>query len=65
MATKRILRNIKGTVDLGILYRRNQRDGPIAYSDSHYARDIDDRNSTSGYVFMMDVLFCVYLESSQ
>ena len=54
MAVKRILRYIKGTSELGIHYRRGEEiEGIVAYSDSDYAGDLDDRRSTSGYVFMM------------
>uniref|UniRef100_A0A6N2KS35 Reverse transcriptase Ty1/copia-type domain-containing protein n=1 Tax=Salix viminalis TaxID=40686 RepID=A0A6N2KS35_SALVM len=54
MAVKRILRYIKGTSELGIHYRRGEEiEGIVAYSDSDYAGDLDDRRSTPGYVFMM------------
>jgi hypothetical protein len=53
MAAKRILRYIKGTLELGILYKRGEQADLIAYSDSDYGGDIDDRKSTSGYVFML------------
>lgn len=52
LAAKRILRYLKGTTELGIFYRRGV-DNPklLAYTDSGYADDLDDRKSTSGYVF--------------
>ncbi|MCH80155.1 copia-type polyprotein [Trifolium medium] len=54
VAAKRILRYIRGTLDLGILYKkRKQSTELIAYSDSDYGGDRDDRKSTSGYVFML------------
>jgi hypothetical protein len=53
MAAKRILRYIKGTLELGILYKKGEQADLIAYSDSDYGGDIDDRKSTSGYVFML------------
>jgi hypothetical protein len=52
-AAKRVMRYLKGTIDLGILYRRNNDLTLKGWSDSNYARDLDDRKSTSGYVFMM------------
>ncbi|MCH82787.1 copia-type polyprotein [Trifolium medium] len=53
MAAKRILIYIKGTLDLGILYKKGMKAELVAYSDSDYGGDIDDRKSTSGYVFMI------------
>ena len=54
MAVKRILRYLKGTFELGICFQKGGNfDEMIAYSDSDYAGDLDDRRSTSGYVFMM------------
>jgi hypothetical protein len=53
MAAKRIFRYIKGTLELGIWYRKGEVAELIAYSDSDYGGDVDDRKSTSGYVFML------------
>ncbi|GAA0166349.1 hypothetical protein LIER_40172 [Lithospermum erythrorhizon] len=51
---KRILRYLKGTQEHGIFYQRGPGNGEfIAYTDSDYAGDHEDRKSTSGYVFMM------------
>ncbi|XP_073219605.1 secreted RxLR effector protein 161-like [Cicer arietinum] len=49
---KRALRYLKGTLDFGLFYRR-KISKLLAYTDSDYARDVDDRKSTSGYVFML------------
>jgi hypothetical protein len=51
-AIKRVLRYLKGTAELGIFYKRGE-EKLMAYSDSDYAGDIDDRKSTSGYVFLL------------
>lgn len=50
---KRILRYLKGTMELGISYRKGGKGNLIAFVDSDYAGDVDDRKSTSGYVFML------------
>ena len=52
-SAKRILRYIRGTADLGISYKRGGEGSLIAFADSDYAGDVDDRRSTSGYVFML------------
>lgn len=46
LAAKRILRYIKSTIDLGIFYGKGCKDKLVAYTDSDYAGDIDDRKST-------------------
>ena len=54
-ATKRILRYVKGTLNFGLRYSKYQSQDPlIGYSDSDFAGDMDDRKSTSGYVFLLD-----------
>ena len=51
-AVKRILRYIKGTTNLGLLYVKG--DGVlVGYSDADWAGDHNDRKSTSGYVFQL------------
>jgi hypothetical protein len=65
-AAKRVLRYVKGTVNLGVFYKRgaenvgslrvnyeNSFDNLEAYTDSDYAGDTEDRRSTSGYVFLL------------
>ncbi|XP_047314378.1 secreted RxLR effector protein 161-like [Impatiens glandulifera] len=52
-AIKRILRYIRGTSSLGLLYSETKEYKLIGYSDSDWCGDIDDRKSTSGYVFYM------------
>lgn len=50
---KKILRYVKSTMEIGIMYKQG-RDGEFqAFTDSDYAGDLDDRRSTSGYVFLM------------
>jgi len=52
-AIKRILRYLKGISSYGILYRKGEEVKLTGWSDSDYAGDVDDRKSTSGYVFMI------------
>jgi hypothetical protein len=55
MAIKRILRYLKGTLTHGVLYKHtaNKELELVGFSDSDYAGDLNDRKSTSGYVFML------------
>ena len=50
---KRLLRYLKGTIDFGVFYKKEGNEELIGYTDSDYARDLDDRKSTSSYVFML------------
>jgi hypothetical protein len=52
-AAKRVLRYLKGTMDLRVFYRKESNGELMAYTDSDYAGDVDDRKSTSGYVFLL------------
>ena len=52
LVAKWVLRYLKGTAHFGIHYKKGGVNELIAYTDSDYAGDIDDRKSTSGYVFM-------------
>ena len=48
---KRVLRYIKGTINLGLLYTKNESKQCIGFSDSDWGGDPDDHKSTSGYLF--------------
>jgi hypothetical protein len=50
-AAKRVLRYLKGTNNLGILYKGDL--GMHGYSNADWAGDADDRKSTSGYLFLI------------
>ena len=52
-ALKRLLRYLKGTTKYGILYTKGGASKCIGFSDADWAGDINDRKSTSGYVFML------------
>ena len=44
---------MKGTKRYGILYTTSENSELIGYTDSDWAGSVDDRKSTSGYVFHM------------
>jgi hypothetical protein len=57
-ALKQILWYIKGTVDFDLLYDYSNSFELMGYSDSDWARDMDDRKSTTDFVFYMgDTIF--------
>ena len=53
VAAKRILRYIKGTMDLGLFYSYGNEANLYGYSDSDWGGDQDERKSTTGYVFYL------------
>ncbi|XP_071933045.1 secreted RxLR effector protein 161-like [Coffea arabica] len=52
-AVKRIIRYLKETSEYGLFYQRNRGRELVGYTNSDYASDVEDRKSTSGYVFML------------
>jgi len=50
---KRIFQYLQGTVDFGLYYKMGLKSDLIGSTDSDFARDQDDRRSTSGYAFML------------
>ena len=52
-AAKKVLRYLQGTKDLILTYRRTDTLKVVGFSDSNYAGCMDDKKSTSGYIFMM------------
>jgi hypothetical protein len=51
--TKRVLRYIQGTKDFGLLYKKTKNFVLGGFSNVDFARSIDDRASTSGYLMNM------------
>jgi hypothetical protein len=51
LATKRVLRYLKGTANFGIKYTNEFDVKLTGYSDSDWAGNPDDRKSTTGYTF--------------
>ncbi|GKV36956.1 hypothetical protein SLEP1_g45038 [Rubroshorea leprosula] len=50
---KRILRYLCGTIDFGLFYKKGDQIDLAGFTDSDYAGDLDDKKSTSGFVFML------------
>ena len=53
-AVKRILRYLKGTLNLAIRYQKSENNPLIGYSDADWAGDLDDRHSTTGNLIFDD-----------
>ena len=54
-AVKWIFRYLKGTVDIGLVFDKNNmsHSNVIGYLDSDYAGDLDKRRSLSSYIFTL------------
>ena len=52
-AVKHIFRYLKGTLNYGLQYTRDKQTNCIGYSDADWGGDLDDRKSTSGYLFQL------------
>lgn len=52
LGVKRIMRYLMGTLNMKLTYGGIQQNTVVGFCDSDYAADIDDRKSTSGYVFV-------------
>ena len=52
-ADKRVLRYIQGKKYFGLLYKKTKNFVLGGFSDSNFARSIDDRTSTLGYLMNM------------
>lgn len=64
-AVKRILRYIQGTKTVGLLYKRSDELKLVGYSDSDWCGDVDDRKSTTGYVFCLGSAAFTWLSKKQ
>lgn len=51
ITTKCVLRYVHGTLDYGLLYTRSATPQLSGFTNSNWASSIDDRKSTSSYVF--------------
>ena len=52
-AAKKVLRYLQGTKDFMLTYRRTDILDIVGFCDADYAGCVDDRKSTSGYIFIM------------
>ena len=52
-AVKRIFKYLRGTADYGLAYSPDSSGNYVGYSDANWGGDLDDRKSTSGYVFLI------------
>ena len=54
-AVKQILRYIKGTIDVGLVFEKDStgKQECVGHIDSDYAGDLDKHRSTMGYVFTL------------
>ena len=50
---KRVMRYLKGTANRGTVYSKKGTKQCVGYCDADWAGDLDDRKSTSGYIFKM------------
>jgi len=51
---KRVLRYVKGTTDFGLIYTKGKEVSPLrGFVDADFANDINDKKSTSGYLFQI------------
>lgn len=64
-ALKRILRYIQGTLSMGMFYSKDEEYRLVGYSDSDWCGDVDDRKSTSGYLFFMGKTAFTWLSKKQ
>lgn len=54
VALKRIFRYLNATSDYCIKYQKEDSVNLVGYTDADFARDIDTRRSTTGYVFLVN-----------
>ncbi|XP_074328332.1 secreted RxLR effector protein 161-like [Apium graveolens] len=65
-AAKRILRYIKGTLDFGLIYTRDNKNNMITgYLDSDLAGHVEDRKSTGGMVFYLNESLVTWVSQKQ
>lgn len=53
LAAKRVFRYLQFIKEFGLFYKKGEKLDLFGFTDSDYAGDLDDRNSSSCYVFML------------
>ncbi|PHT65129.1 hypothetical protein T459_29554 [Capsicum annuum] len=53
LVKKRTSCYLQVTTNYGLFYAKGEKSDLVGFIDSDYAGDLDDRKSTSGYIFMM------------
>ncbi|KAD4385676.1 hypothetical protein E3N88_25845 [Mikania micrantha] len=64
-AVKHILRYIKGSLNVGLIYRSGGDGKLVGYSDSSFGTDLTDRKGTTGTVFYMSGNFITWSSQKQ
>jgi hypothetical protein len=62
-AVKIILRYLKGTIDYS-LYFQGENLQLMGYTDADWGGDLDERKSTSSYVFLLNVILNIFFDLS-
>ena len=65
VAVKRIFRYLKGTQQYGLLYSKSNSNNYVGFSDADWGGDLDDRKSTSGYMFQVGGTFISWRSKKQ
>ena len=53
IALDRVLRYLKGTIDLALVYDHSKAGHPVCYADAAYGDDVVDRKSTYGHTLLI------------
>ena len=53
IVVKYIFRYLKGTKQYALLYSKSDSNNCVGFSDADWGGDLDDRRSTSGYMFQV------------
>ena len=64
-SAKRVLRYVKGTLNLGLIYKQGKGLSLVGYCDSNYKGDLVDRKSTSGAFFFLGDNIITWMSQKQ